>query len=68
MVLICYNRKKVICTNKVGSRIGMDIVENVEMTKITFESMYNIFSWSRSGISLPENVFKLIKFYYSERR
>lgn len=42
--------KKDLYTNKIGSIIGVDIIENVEIAEIIPESVRNIFFWSKSGI------------------
>lgn len=62
------NREDVLDTNKVGSIIGVNILEDMKITKISPESMYNIFSWSRFGIQSSQSWFKCIKFGNSKRR
>lgn len=37
-------RKKGLYTNKIDNIIAIDIVKHMEMTKIIFENVYNIFS------------------------
>ena len=47
---------------------GMDTVDNAEMpNKVIYESMHSITFWSRSGIKLTQNGFKLIKLNDSRR-
>lgn len=38
------NKEKVLYINKVDSIVGVDIIKNVEMVKMTPESMCNTFS------------------------
>lgn len=48
--------------------IGIDIVENIDIAEVIFESMYNIFSRSTSEIQFTQNIFKLIKSDISKRK
>ena len=47
--------------------VRVDIIEDVEMVKVTLESVCSIFSWSRSGIQLTQNGIKLFKFGDNEK-
>lgn len=65
MDIIGSNRKEVLYTNKIGSIV--DIVKDVEMGKVTPESVYSTFSLSRSEIQWIQSRFKLIKFGNNKR-
>lgn len=51
------NRKKDLCINKVCSMVGVDIVEYMEMAKVTPKNVYNIFFQSRFGSQSTESGF-----------
>lgn len=54
------DREEILGTNKVDNMV--DIVKNVDMAKLTPESMYSTFFQSRSRIQLTQIRFKLIKY------
>lgn len=51
MEITCSNGKEEdLRTNKISGMGGINIVEGVQMAKVTLESVHNIFSRLKSGI------------------
>lgn len=48
--ITCSDRKEVVTINKASNMVGVDIVEDVKIVKVTLESICNTFFLSRSGI------------------
>lgn len=59
MEITSSNRKEVVHTNKVSI---IDIIEDMEMAEMISESIYSMFSQSRSGIQSSQSELKLIQF------
>ncbi len=66
-IKVTYSDKEEKPVNKIGriDAVGDDDEEIAD--KVVYESMYNITSWSKSGIQSTQSGFKLIRFNDGKR-
>lgn len=68
MKITYFNKKEVVCTNKVCSIVGVDIIRNVKIANVMLESMYSTFFWLRSRIQSSQSSYTLILFDNSKKK
>lgn len=66
--ITCSNREKVLCTNKVGSIVEVDIVDDIKIAKVILKTVRSRFSQSRSKIQSTQSRYRLIKFGDGKRK
>lgn len=54
--MICFNRKNNL--NKISYMVEVDIIKDIEIIKVIFKNICNIFFWLKFGIQLTQSRFK----------
>lgn len=62
MKITCFNKEEIIRTNKIGSMVKVDIVEDMKIAEIILGNVCKTFSQLRSIIQSTQSSFKMINF------